>query len=194
MSDYRVVPIPEAVIREVRRTLHSPGYGHPAHRELASGYGPCRSCLATFREGEEQRLLFTYDAFAGIDPYPEPGPVFVHLEPCTPHQGTGFPEQLATLPLTLEAFADDRHLVRREHLEGREPDGLVRELLALPSVRYLNLRNSRAGCFIARVEPAGAGGHDEARAFQLAGESTSAPRSTSSWRSSERWQDASSAQ
>lgn len=153
MPDYRVVPIPAAVAQEVRRTRVSPGYGHPAHAEVAGGFGPCRSCLATFRAGAERRILFTFDAFAGVDTYPEPGPVFIHEEACAPHSGTGFPPGLASLRLTLEAFAGDRRMVRRVHPDGRAHDEVLRELLALPEVRYVNLRNTGAGCFVARAEP-----------------------------------------
>lgn len=152
MFDYRVVPIPEAVAREVRATRVAPGYGHPAHAEVAAGTGPCRSCLSTFHVGEERRILFTWNAFSGVDSYPEPGPVFVHEEPCTPHAGPGFPAGLAPLSLTLEAFAENRRMVRREHLDGRDADPVLRELLALPGVRYVNLRNTQAGCFVARAE------------------------------------------
>lgn len=36
---FRIVPLAEEIAEEVRRTLAAPGYGHPAHRELATGYG-----------------------------------------------------------------------------------------------------------------------------------------------------------
>ena len=152
MSDYRVVPIPATVSERVRATLRAPGYGHPAHVEPAAGYGPCRSCLRTFREGEEERILFTFDPFHGLDPYPQPGPVFIHREACAPHDGIGFAAGLRSLPLTLEAFGEARWMVRREHIDGRDPEPLIAELLALPGVRYLHLRNREAGCYIARVE------------------------------------------
>ena len=48
------------VADEVRRTRRSPGYGHPAHLEVAAGTGPCRCCLRPFVPGKDQRLLFTY--------------------------------------------------------------------------------------------------------------------------------------
>jgi len=150
---FRVVPIPDSIAETARATRRSPQYGHPAHVEVATGYGPCRSCLTTFREGEEERLLFTYDAFAGIDAYPEPGPIFVHHAPCEPHTGDGFPAGLRGLPLTLEAFGEARWMVRREHAGRRDPAPLLGELLAMPGVRYVHLRNTAAGCFIARAEP-----------------------------------------
>jgi len=68
MSLYRVQGIPLAVATTVRETLRSPQYGHPAHAEVATGYGPCRLCLQTFRVGHEQRLLFTYQPFADSAP------------------------------------------------------------------------------------------------------------------------------
>lgn len=151
MTTYRVIPIPDAIANAVRTSQRSPQYGHPAHGEVAQGTGPCRSCLRTFRVGEERRTLFTYNPFEGVDPYPEPGPVFIHEEACARHAGDGFPAGLGGVPITLEAFAPGRTLVRREHLEGRDPDPVLAELLAIPGVRYVNLRHSEAGCFIARA-------------------------------------------
>jgi hypothetical protein len=80
MIAIQVSAIPTAVVEAVRATNESPRYRHPVHIEGATGYGPCRHCLQTFKIGEEQRLLFTYDAFDGIDPLPLPGPVFIHAQ------------------------------------------------------------------------------------------------------------------
>jgi hypothetical protein len=64
MHDYRIVPIPAGIAEAVRATGRSPQYGHPAHVDLALGYGPCRCCLRTFREAHEKRILFTYNPVA----------------------------------------------------------------------------------------------------------------------------------
>ncbi len=82
MAGFRVLPIDPALAEEVRSTLKSPQYGHPAHVELATGYGPCRACLKQFRTGEEDRILFTFNPFQGLDEYPSPGPVFIHAKSC----------------------------------------------------------------------------------------------------------------
>ena len=58
MSTLKVVAIPTKVAELVRSTMLSPGYGHPAHREVAKGYGPCRHCLRDFKVVEEERILF----------------------------------------------------------------------------------------------------------------------------------------
>ena len=59
MQSYRVVAIGDRIANAVRKTLRSPGYGHPAHPEVATGYGPCRRCLKSFAIGDERRILFT---------------------------------------------------------------------------------------------------------------------------------------
>jgi hypothetical protein len=152
MSFYRVIAIPEDLAREVRATLKAPRYGHPAHVELANGYGPCRACLRKFREGEEDRILFTYDPFMGLDRYPSPGPVFIHWDDCPVYDGDGFPEELRDLPLTLEGYGPDRWIVARERVADGEVDAAIRRLLARSEVEYVHVRNTQAGCYIARVE------------------------------------------
>jgi hypothetical protein len=67
MAALRYTGIAAELADAVRRTQRSPQYGHPAHRERAQGYGPCRLCLHTFAVGEEERILFTYQ------PFSEPG-------------------------------------------------------------------------------------------------------------------------
>jgi hypothetical protein len=155
MNAYRVIAISDDLARKVRTTLKAPGYGHPAHVEVASGYGPCRACLRKFREGEEDRILFTYDPFHGLDPYPSPGPVFIHREDCPKYTGESFPEELRDLPLTLEAYGPDRWIVAREKVAdgaGGDVDAAIGRLLAREEVGYIHVRNTEAGCYIARVE------------------------------------------
>jgi len=111
--------------------------------------------LAAFEKSKRLRRiarLFGKAHPKGIDRYPEPGPIFVHAQACEPHAGDGFPDGLRPLEMTLEAFGDERWMLRRERLDGREPEPVIEELLAMPEVRYVNIRNSEAGCFIARVE------------------------------------------
>jgi hypothetical protein len=155
MSTYQVIPVSETLAQKVRTTLKAPGYGHPAHVETASGYGPCRLCLKKFREGEEDRILFTYDPFRGLDSYPSPGPVFIHREDCPHYDQEGFPADLRDLPLTLEAYGEDRWIMARERIVDGEVDGAIERLLAQEAVRYLHVRNTEAGCYIARVERSG---------------------------------------
>ena len=150
---FRTVPIATDVAETARRERLSPQYGHPAHTETASGYGPCRLCLDTFRVGEDERLLFTYDPFAGLDPFPSPGPIFVHTEGCSPFAApSGFPEPLRALPLVLEGYAAGRWLVAREHVLTGEVEAAVDRIFGHHAIAYVHVRNAEAGCYIARLE------------------------------------------
>ena len=116
-------------------------------------WAPCRLCLNTFRVGEEERLLFTYNPFAGIDPYPAPGPIFVHAAGCEPYAAPqGFPDSLRTLRLVLEAYGAGRWLVTREHVTDGDVEGAAKRLFSHPAVSYVHVRNAEAGCYIARLE------------------------------------------
>jgi hypothetical protein len=148
---FQVLAINDSVVAQARETMASPQYGHPAHVEVATGTGPCRSCLHTFEVGQEERILFTYNPFDGLDGYPSPGPVFIHRTVCSTFRGDGFPETLKSLPLTLEAYGDDRWILGRTRVTNGEVDEAIETLFANPGVRYLHVRHTEAGCFIAQV-------------------------------------------
>lgn len=150
MSEYRVVALDQQTAETVRTSLRAPGYGHPAHVEVASGYGPCRACLRQFRQGQEERVLFTYNPFPE-EATPGPGPVFIHKEPCARYDAAGFPAGLAGIPLLGEGYDAGGFPVARVPLHG-DPDRSLSALLAHRQVAYVHVRNAEAGCFIARVE------------------------------------------
>ena len=142
-----------ALAASVRSNLKSPNYGHPAHVEPAAGYGPCRLCLRQFRTGQENRILFTYNPFEGLDAYPSPGPVFIHETACEPFQeAAAFPAELRTLPLTLESYGKDRWIIARERPAEGEIETAIERLFASAAADYIHIRNTEAGCYIARIE------------------------------------------
>ena len=151
---YRVRGIPDSVATAVRSTLRSPQYGHPAHLEVATGYGPCRLCLRTFTVGTDERLLFTYQPFSDPVALPAPGPVFIHREACERYDTQDVPEDLRPLPLVVEAYGDAGMLVLQRRVGPEGVDAVIEEMFRLPSTRYAHLRNGEAGCFIARVDRA----------------------------------------
>lgn len=153
MQSYRVIPIPVQIASRVRETMASPQYGHPAYASVAKSYGPCRSCLRTFDVGSDTRILFTYNPFEGLDSYPSPGPIFVHQNSCESFTAEqAFPEKLRNLPLTFEGYGEDRWIVARERARGQEIEPVIDRLLSNPMVRYVHIRNTEAGCFIARID------------------------------------------
>ena len=156
MIRFKTVAIPNHVADSVRETMLSPDYGHPAHADVATGYGPCRQCLRTFRVGEERRILFTYDPFSEVESYPLPGPVYIHETQCQryPEDG-GFPEELKAHPLTLNAYGRGRLLREQVRVEGNKVEAEVARLLSRGDVDYLHVRDTSAGCYDLRVEPIG---------------------------------------
>jgi Protein of unknown function (DUF1203) len=155
MDDLRMIAIPIKVAELVRTTMKAPGYGHPAHREIASGYGPCRLCLKTFRVAEEERILFTYDPFHDVAGYPLPGPIFIHANACGRYeQQAGFPQDLRVHALTIVAYADERMVVGKEYIRDGEVEEVARQLLHDARTKYLHVRDTVAGCYDLRIERA----------------------------------------
>ena len=151
-TSFHVKAIPDEISRAARTTLKSPQYGHVAQVDVASGTGPCRQCLKTFEVGRERRILFTYNPFDGVDPYPTPGPIFVHEEPCATHNSeNGFPEGLRQLPLIFEGYGRDRWLEAREKVNDGAAETAIEKIFQLPAVEYIHVRHAQAGCFIAHI-------------------------------------------
>jgi hypothetical protein len=151
-----VEALPQEVAAYVRENGRDPVWGHPVRTELATGFGPCRLCLRTFREGEEMRVLFTHDTYAGVAEFPQPGPVYIHAEGCERFDGEGFPPDLRSLELTFEGVAAGPRVLAVERTDGRDAERAVGRLLELPEVDCVNVRNTEAGCFVARVDRDGA--------------------------------------
>jgi hypothetical protein len=150
---YKVVAIPDDISSEVRRTRLSPQYKSlAAHVSVANGYGPCRSCLRVFDQGTDRRIYMTYNSFDGLSPLPDPGPIFIHENDCLRFAADGFPPDVLDLPVYLEAFADESRLIERVAMSRESVDTQIAGLFAKKQVRFINLRNAEAGCFIARVE------------------------------------------
>ena len=153
MSEYRFIAMPQETADRVRRTMKSPGYGHPAHREAASGYGPCRLCLRTFDVGKEERILFTLDPFYELEDLPLPSPVFIHADECKRYdEGAGFPDQLRSHPLTLNGYARGRRLLVQEYVEDGNVEAGLDRVFSHTDVAYVHVRDTRAGCYDLRVE------------------------------------------
>ena len=150
--DFIVRGVPQEIADEVRRTRLSPGYGHPAHLEVAAGTGPCRCCLRTFVPGVDRRLLFTYRPDGRGNSLNAPGPVFIHADHCDAHTGRGFPEGLRTLPLAFEARAAGSRVTDFSTSAEESPETQIQRMFTAGGAEWLHLRHAEAGCFIACIE------------------------------------------
>jgi len=152
MYSYRIQGIPEPIATVARESMRSPQYGHPAHAESATGYGPCRLCLQTFQTGADERLLFTYQPFVDPAALPAPGPVFIHRSRCERYDGSALPEALRPLPLALEGYGAEGVLLVQRRVGGSSFEAVLKDVFARADVQYAHLRNAEAGCFIARLD------------------------------------------
>jgi hypothetical protein len=151
----KIVPLSSAVAESVRQTMKDPAYGFPAHRETAAGRAPCRHCLQLIRAGEQELILFTYDAFHGQGVPPSPGPVYIHAEGCGAFTGSGsLPAEYRGQPLTFEAFRAGRRRVVEKRVNGQEADDVLEEIFAEAEVEYVHVRSTTAGCYLFRVQRA----------------------------------------
>jgi len=153
MSSFHAVAIPTELADSVRVTMKSPKYGFPAHKEVAAGRAPCRHCLEIIRLHEEEVILFTMDAFHGLDVPPSPGPVYIHAKECARYveQG-GIPEPYRGRLLTLEAFGADRKLIAEVRAANSVEESIAEELLKRSDVKYIQVRSTEAGCYLFRLE------------------------------------------
>lgn len=153
MQPMRIVAISTEVAESVRATLRAPVYGFPAHAELATDSAPCRHCLRLITPGQDRQILFIYDRFTGIEPLPQPGPVYIHEKSCARYPEDGpFPEELRSSPRTVEAYARGRHLLAAEHVSHGNFEAAIEKLFAIPEVGYLQVHSTTAGCFTFRIE------------------------------------------
>src|SRR5271165_2907457 len=153
MTGLQTIAIPTKVADLVRTTMKAPGYGHPAHKEVTGGYGPCRHCLKTFCVGQEERILFTYDPFHELSPYPLPGPIFIHANNCVRHPDDGgFPEDLRAHALTVIGYGDERMVQSKEYVVNGDIETVARRMFREASIRFLHIRDTVAGCYDCRIE------------------------------------------
>jgi hypothetical protein len=154
-AKFSIRAIPDEISSAARNNRKSPQYGHPAHVEIAGGTGPCRQCLRTFDVGKENRILFTYNPFDGLDPYPSPGPIFIHEAACVTYSPQNkFPDGLRSLPLVFEGYGRDRWIAASEKVNDGAAEPAIARLFDRPEVGYIHVRHGEAGCFIAQIDRA----------------------------------------
>jgi Protein of unknown function (DUF1203) len=153
MSSFEVAAIPSKVAAAVRATGKAPEYGFPAHQETAAGRAPCRHCLRLIREHEEELLLFTYDPFGELGQPPLPGPVYIHAQHCERRlEQHSFPDEYRGRLLTLTAYGEERKLLQEKRLNAGGEDEEAEKLFADPSVKYVHVRSTEAGCYLFRLD------------------------------------------
>lgn len=151
MVPIRVVAIPTEVAKAVRESNKDPHYGFPVYATTIKDGAPCRHCLQRFSVGEKA-VLFTYDAFAGQENLPLPGPVYVHANSCGRYpEDAGFPVGLGNRR-TLNAYGRGRRLLAQEYVDDRDVEAKIERLFERGDVDYIHVRSTDAGCYTFRIE------------------------------------------
>ncbi len=117
---------------------------------------PCRRCLRDAEPGETV-LLLSYDPFedGAVSPYRQPGPIYVHAEPCDHRPTAALPDQLTGRVLSVRSFDADHLMLGGVVVEGSELGAVAAQLLDDAAVAYLHVHNAGPGCFAARIDRVG---------------------------------------
>ena len=144
--------IPAAHLEAVREA-GTDGHGNAFAPYPATGDSePLRCCLRYARAGEPIALI-SYAPLGGPSPWREVGPVYVHAERCSGHDGDDLPVELRQGPRVLRTYRrdgtmnyDHNTLVGDEDLAPH-----LEKLLALPDVHTVHVRTVLPQCFLYAV-------------------------------------------
>jgi hypothetical protein len=127
----------------------------PTEEVATKGGEPLRCCLRDAKAGEAV-LLAGYEPPLPESPYVEKGAVFIHAEPCPGPDSTGYPDAWRDRHQVLRAYTARGwiHPATRVH-DGTDPDGVIAEIFAHPTVERIHSRNVAYGCYMFEIIRAG---------------------------------------
>lgn len=158
--------MPELVLRPLPVPLPSLRRLPPGARTIvvdeANAY-PCRRCLRDAEPGERVVLL-SYDPFDAdaATSYRQPGPIFVHADPCAYQPSRALPEQLTRRLLSVRSFDAGHAMLGGAVVQGAALEETAVRLLEDDAVSYLHVHNARPGCFAVRIDRVARPGSDPA--------------------------------
>ena len=78
--------------------------------------------------------------------------MFIHRGGCERYDARALPDALRTIPLTLEGYGDEGALIARRRVLSSPFEAVLDDVFRHGEVQYAHLRNTEAGCFIARID------------------------------------------
>ena len=112
---------------------------------------PCRVSLTDATPGDEV-ILVNYEHHKVDSPYRMRFAIYVRRGEETYDKVDEVPEQLRKRMLAARAFDDAGMMLGFELVEGKELEGAIERLLAVPRAAYLHIHFAAPGCYAARVE------------------------------------------
>ena len=122
-----------------------------AVRQTAQHGAPCRVSLTDATPGDEV-ILVNYEHHKVDSPYRMRFAIYVRRGEETYDKVDEVPEQLRKRMLAARAFDDAGMMLGFELVEGKELEGAIERLLAVPRAAYLHIHFAAPGCYAARVE------------------------------------------
>lgn len=116
------------------------------------GY-PCRISLTDSQPGDEL-ILANYEHLPVASPYRMRFAVYVRRGEERYDAVDAVPEQLRLRTLALRAYDDAGMMLGHNLTDGRELEGAIEPLLALPGAAYLHAHYASPGCYAARIDRA----------------------------------------
>lgn len=159
MSKFIVLPIKPEIAKSIRETM----VDQEEHRLSVSiagenGFGPCRSCLKQFVEGD-RRILFSYRPNMVDNPYNETGPIFIHAEACEQYgEADTFPAEVedgrVKFPLVFRAYNAKGVMIGAVLQNGEKASAIIESLFDNDKIAFAHVRNAQAGCFVVHIDRA----------------------------------------
>ena len=118
------------------------------------GY-PCRQCLQDAEIGQ-QLLLVSFDPFRVDSPYRSAGPIFLHVNSCSPTVSINqmFPIQLTCRQLSVRCFDSQAMMIDAALIQGTELEATLNGFFDSETTSYVDVHNAVRGCWAVRVERA----------------------------------------
>ena len=157
MKQFKIIPLSKAYAATIRQNGVD-NFGHELIEQVATGKGPCRVSLKPFVKGIDKRLLLSHSPFAIDNAFNQPGPIFIHSEEVEEYSDIHrFPPEIKadkeSFPLSLIGYSTDQKMLVTELVGNKDVDDLIVEIFEKhPKVEYLHARNSKACCYICRIE------------------------------------------
>jgi len=157
MSKFKIVPLSKEYATKIRNERKD-DFGNEVLEQIATGKGPCRISLKPFKVGEDTRLLLSHSPFTEQNIFNQPGPIFINKEEVEPYSDVHrFPLELKnnkeSFPLSLIGYDNKQEMIFTQLVGNNDVDLLIEKIFeGYAKVEYLHVRNSKACCYICKVE------------------------------------------
>ncbi|MFH7040459.1 DUF1203 domain-containing protein [Flavobacterium plurextorum] len=157
MKNFKIVPLSKEFVRQLRET-NIDNFGNQVYEQLATGKGPCRVSLKPFNVNQDIRLVFAYSPFSEHNAFNQSGPIFIHKNEVEQYSDIyNFLKEIKAdkenFPLSLIGYSKEQKMIFTKLVGDNDIDLLITEIFETKcDVEYLHARNSKACCFICKIE------------------------------------------